>query len=739
MDGMSWFDGVYDSLGEWLEVAIMAGAYAGLLAMVVLAINLLFRRWLSAAQMGLLWGLVLLRLVIPIVPASSFSLESLLPRSEEGRVETRAMAIPLADSAIVVKKPTPYYAAQSMDSRLPETALPATSESHWLELLLEQVCSALPLIWFAAGTAGLAYTVVHYVRFCRRVEQSAAGGDERMVRLWKQCCELAGVRRIGRVLEFDGVDQPAVMRVLRPTLLLPADAAELDDEQLQMVMLHELAHVRRWDIAGNWALVLIRAVHWWNPVYWLAASRFRSLREQACDAFVVRTLEVGSVHGYGELLLALAQRRSTSGAWRVMLPASILSFSPSLFRRRAVRVRLSALRQAGDVYGRWHAALVAALLLVVAASGFTVAKNEEVDKPVDLPTWMASHPDAVLTPKRSFVVEETYEGPRETRRYDVAKVIDNLVDEAGSKDKARWLLEVTLKQFFFHHRVDNDGTIKGRTSPDDLANLGDAAKTAVDRSLLMCKVEGTTLVATAPAMLHEQLARALDAWRENGLAQITIETRFLNSNRELVSELGVSWQFLEAFSPERETVFPSAKQGDGPVVHAESRVDEYLPLVVATLNEEQTTRLIESAQGDRRSNVLQAPKVTMFNGMEATIADCTQRPFVVGVFQRMAGATEPKVVVLEEGTKIKVRAVVDGRNVRLQASLDMKALGEVATATTLYRGSQVSIQVPSVNRRSIDVDAKLESGQTLLVGSIPTGKQQKYSYYLVSAKKLDIK
>lgn len=145
--------------------------------------------------------------------------------------------------------------------------------------------------------------------------------------------------------------------------------------------------------------------------------------------------------------------------------------------------------------------------------------------------------------------------------------------------------------------------------------------------------------------------------------------------------------------------------------------------------------MIDLAQGDRRTSVLQAPKVTIFNGQEATIADCTQRPFVVGVFQRAAGATEPKVVVLEEGTKINVRAVANQNreNVHLEASLDMRALGDVTTASTSYRGAQVSIQVPSVNRRSIDVAADVEDGQTLLVGCIPTGKQQKYMYYLLSA------
>ncbi|HEX3599987.1 MAG TPA: M56 family metallopeptidase, partial [Lacipirellulaceae bacterium] len=582
---------------------------------------------------------------------------------------------------------------------------------------------------------------------CRSVNRDSEFGGARLLQLWAECCELAGVRRACRILQFDGVSQPAIMGVLRPTLLLPASGVELEDEQLRMVMLHELAHVRRGDIAVNWALVAIRAIQWWNPVYWLAASRMCSLREQACDAFVVRRRQSQVGQRYASLLLTLAERRPMGGTWRVMLPASILSFFPSLFRRRAVRVRLKALRTATVERGRWQSAGIATLLVGLAVCGFTVAREEgETEKPMDLPTWMASHPEAVLATPQSLAVKESYAGPQETREYEVTKVLkavqeevesDSVGEKGGMKLDPQRLLEITLRQMYGVERSGSD--ITSTEHYGEHQNSADPkvlAKTVIDSSPPTFKVTGTTLSVTAPAGLHDALRRLLEAWGESGMEQIVVETRFLNSKRDLVSDLGVSWQFLEAFSAERENSFPAAGRDGLPVVHAEASVDEYLPLVVSTLNKQQTDRLIDIAQSDRRTNVLNAPKITIFNGMEAMIADCAQRPFVIGVFQRVAGATEPKIVVLEEGTKIKVRAVVgpDRRKVHVEASVDMKSMGDVTTASTLYRGSRVSIQVPSVKRRSIDVTADVERGQTLLVGCIPTGKEQPYSYYLLSAR-----
>lgn len=60
-------------------LAIQAGWAAGLIAAAVLVVNLVCHRWLSAGQLGLLWAIVLLRLVIPVAPGSSWSLQQAAP------------------------------------------------------------------------------------------------------------------------------------------------------------------------------------------------------------------------------------------------------------------------------------------------------------------------------------------------------------------------------------------------------------------------------------------------------------------------------------------------------------------------------------------------------------------------------------------------------------------------------------------------------------------------------------
>ena len=70
---------------------------------------------------------------------------------------------------------------------------------------------------------------------------------------------------------------------LRPVILLPADADQWQTERLRAVLLHELAHIRRWDWTMQMIAQSVCAVYWFNPFVWFAARWMRIEAEQACD------------------------------------------------------------------------------------------------------------------------------------------------------------------------------------------------------------------------------------------------------------------------------------------------------------------------------------------------------------------------------------------------------------------------------------------------------------------------
>ena len=106
----------------------------------------------------------------------------------------------------------------------------------------------------------------------------------------------------------------------------------------------------------------------------------------------------------------------------------------------------------------------------------------------------------------------------------------------------------------------------------------------------------------------------------------------------------------------------------------------------AILSDIEAFFVLEAAQGDDRTNVLQAPKVTLFNGQTAFVSDTSQRPFVISVIPVVgdfAAAHQPVIVVLNEGTSLSVQAVVsaDRRFVRLTMVPFFSRIGDVDTFT----------------------------------------------------------
>jgi beta-lactamase regulating signal transducer with metallopeptidase domain len=108
-----------------------------------------------------------------------------------------------------------------------------------------------------------------------------------------------------RVLESGDASMPMTWGLVRPTLLVPAHAADWPDWKCRNILLHELGHVERRDCLTQLAAQVACAVYWFNPLAWHAAHRMRVERELACDD---RVLSAGApASDYAANLLEVAR------------------------------------------------------------------------------------------------------------------------------------------------------------------------------------------------------------------------------------------------------------------------------------------------------------------------------------------------------------------------------------------------------------------------------------------------
>jgi beta-lactamase regulating signal transducer with metallopeptidase domain len=114
-------------------------------------------------------------------------------------------------------------------------------------------------------------------------------GDPAVLAMVGRIREALRIGRPIRVVEVAADRGPAVLGVLWPTLLLPAAAISgLPPDALQALLIHELAHIRRYDYLVNIAQMLVESVLFFNPAVWWIGRQARLEREACCDATAVR-------------------------------------------------------------------------------------------------------------------------------------------------------------------------------------------------------------------------------------------------------------------------------------------------------------------------------------------------------------------------------------------------------------------------------------------------------------------
>ena len=188
-----------------------------------------------------------------------------------------------------------------------------------------------------------------------------------------------GLRRTPRLLRTGEADAPLVVGLGRPVLLLPGRPLPADEREV--VLLHELTHLRRHDLAHKALLFVPCAVHWFNPLVWVMLVLANRDLELSCDAAVVRLYGAEARAPYARTLLELEARRSR------FLPLC------SAFNKNALEERIGAIMRSRKTSA---AALAVALVLVVALTA-VLATNAPRERPIVSASGLTIRDNGVVT------------------------------------------------------------------------------------------------------------------------------------------------------------------------------------------------------------------------------------------------------------------------------------------------------------------------------------------------------
>ncbi|MCM2996766.1 DUF4309 domain-containing protein [Paenibacillus cellulositrophicus] len=371
-----------NDLFDWM---IHTTLLAGMMVVLILLMKRVFGRWLKPEWHYALWLLLILRLIIPAGPESSFSMGNLFSMAGQGNALFGQQAPEPPSSGqeqppVKVGDEADLFPGELAGGHESGTSAPAQKDSG------PSVRSILMTVWLTGAALLLIRLVIANTRYARLLGRHAQAADPGMVQMLEEAKASMDVRRSIGLQISPAVSSPTLFGVMLPRMIMPPGIAELDEAQQKHIFLHELAHVKRWDILLNWVAQILLAFHWYNPLLWYGFYRMREDQELSADALALRRMDPNQIAQYGHTILTLLEQYRTDA----YVPGTArLSAS-----RRQLRRRILMIKTFKPASIRWT---VIGLVLVLALGGCALTDGKSTQDQASPPAG-STNTDSGTTP-----------------------------------------------------------------------------------------------------------------------------------------------------------------------------------------------------------------------------------------------------------------------------------------------------------------------------------------------------
>ena len=271
--------------------------------------------------------------------------------------------------------------------------------------LLDPALPWLVVIW-VGGVILLSVRLGHGWMTARRLRTHGTRATSAMLRqVLDRLATRLRVTRPVQLLESLVIEVPAVIGWLRPVILVPTSALTgLTPQQLELLLAHELAHVRRYDYLMNIVQCVIETLLFYHPAVWWVSQRIRNEREHCCDDLVVQVC--GDRHLYATALVEMERIRSAP-------PGLALAATGGSLLHRVRRLILPTATRA-EFFPRWAAGVAGVIAVTVAllATGSDRVSGEPTGTAVVGDTLRAKPDTVVLHPDPSQPLAQRFDWAR---------------------------------------------------------------------------------------------------------------------------------------------------------------------------------------------------------------------------------------------------------------------------------------------------------------------------------------
>ncbi|WP_461207154.1 M56 family metallopeptidase [Clostridium sp. DL1XJH146] len=301
------------SLVSLFKGVISLSIMGSVLALVIIVFKTIFKNRINAKWHYYIWVLLIIRLIIPYAPESSFSIFN--------------MVSPIMQNSEVSEDNSGNFDVATLDSIKGEAEF-TSNENITLNNSSQQNIrnndlsttikkdnifnyNVLSIVWLIGVMFISLYFLLVNLKLYFEISKNSLCRENEIIKNFNNCKFEMNIKGNVEIIHYEKINSPCVFGFIRPKLLLPHNIlSELSYVEMRYVLLHELSHKKRKDILINYMEMFARVIHWFNPLIWFSLNKMQEDCEIACDAYVLSHIKSVEHKNYGETIINLVNRIS---------------------------------------------------------------------------------------------------------------------------------------------------------------------------------------------------------------------------------------------------------------------------------------------------------------------------------------------------------------------------------------------------------------------------------------------
>lgn len=282
-------------MNETIKLILSLSLSASILAVILFALKPLISNKFSKSIQYCLWIVVLLRLVVPFSFETSIMNELFYGNQTPAAVASSTIIQPIGgtgenNSATAILPGIKESTANGVSNGA------AGYGSYFMDLFNRYAL----YIWLLGVIISLIVNLVGYVRFSKHLKQTNKAPTDKQAEM---LVALLNGRKNVRLARNHFVTTPMLIGIIRPYIIIPD--TNFDEKQLKNILLHEITHLKHFDIAVKWLTMIASSIHWFNPLMYFIKKEVNHACELACDEAVIKNLSSAEKQAYGDTLISV--------------------------------------------------------------------------------------------------------------------------------------------------------------------------------------------------------------------------------------------------------------------------------------------------------------------------------------------------------------------------------------------------------------------------------------------------